>query len=516
MSEAANSSHVDSSGLRALFSRPERVSAGARWLFLWFLVALTAFVSAQIVVTATDGFRLLAVVSTVGLYVLWGLGYLRGQTGLWVSVADAVGLLGIALACQDPHTVFYVLFGAVWFRSLVGTSGQAVARGVLYTAAVVGTIALWPVLHPSAAPLDILSFAGGLPILVASLLVVWKLGQTLSLRDESMARDRILAATGSRFLGTTDGATIHSLAWNVMEQFCAVTPGLLVLQVQESDDGLTITGSAGFAGSLPRTLPSTVLTSPNDGTPARVFEPRPVNLVVGVPRMWECLALDESDDWLLVGAPGAVPREAILSIHGLIGQLSLAIRNSRAHHELATQARTDPLTGLDNRGSFTRQVSRDLGDSANRAGLRVLFLDLDDFKNVNDERGHRVGDELLAIVGARLRRGARVSDLCARLGGDEFAVVLHDTSDQQAVDLAERLVAALAEPFVFDGHTFAIGVSVGISSAQEANDLEDLLHQADVAMYAAKAGGKGRVVVFEPGLLRLGRTHASTARGRAD
>ncbi|MBG6056611.1 diguanylate cyclase (GGDEF)-like protein [Cryobacterium sp. MP_M5] len=506
--QATSQTQAESMGVRTLFTRPEGVSARARWLFLWLVVASTALILPPIFLTANGGLRVLALVSTAGLYALWVFGYLRRHSQVWTSVADAVGMVGFAVACPDSHAIMPILFSAVWFRSLVGTVWQTVARGVIYASAIGAIIALWPVFHPGPDRLEPLSFAGSLPTLFVTMFIVWMLGQTLIKRDESIARDRILASTGSRFLGTTDSAVIRALAWSVTEQFCAVTPGLVVLQVQSTDDGLSITGAAGHVGVLPLVLPSVVLTTPTDGTSARILDPRPLDVVVGASLRWDCLSLGLSSGggWLLVGAPRSVPSEAVLSIRGLIGQVSLAMGNSRAHHELATQARTDSLTGLDNRGSFTRQVSRGIGETVSRAGVRVLFLDLDDFKNVNDELGHRAGDELLVVVGSRLRRGTRETDVCARLGGDEFAVLLKDASDQDAIELAERLVAMIAEPFVFDGHPIAVGASVGISSAAAANDLEDLLHQADVAMYAAKAGGKGRVVVFEPGLLQLGRT----------
>ncbi len=170
------------------------------------------------------------------------------------------------------------------------------------------------------------------------------------------------------------------------------------------------------------------------------------------------------------------------------GQLEQSLSSlSRLKEELQHKAYHDALTGLANRAFFAQSVAQRL-ESADASGMVpvVLFLDLDDFKIVNDTLGHAAGDALLAAVGERIQATLRAGDLAARIGGDEFAVLLWDTPDLPvARRVAERLIGAFVSIGVATGHP-------GSGSADE------LLRNADVAMYSAKARGKNRVAFFEP------------------
>jgi diguanylate cyclase (GGDEF)-like protein/PAS domain S-box-containing protein len=173
--------------------------------------------------------------------------------------------------------------------------------------------------------------------------------------------------------------------------------------------------------------------------------------------------------------------------------------------ELERRAFFDALTGLPNRAVFRDRLEHALARSG-RVGdaLAVLLLDLDGFKLVNDSLGHDAGDELLVAVGARLQGCLRSGDTVARLGGDEFAILLEDAaSEVSAVALAERLLEALAAPFDVRGREVFIGASIGVSLHAGASGLPDeLIRNADAAMYAAKGGGKGRCAVFQPAMHR--------------
>jgi diguanylate cyclase (GGDEF)-like protein len=172
---------------------------------------------------------------------------------------------------------------------------------------------------------------------------------------------------------------------------------------------------------------------------------------------------------------------------------------SRLKEELRFQAYHDPLTGLANRTLFLDRVEARLGRSADGWPV-VLFLDLDDFKIVNDTMGHAAGDRLLVGVAERLREVLRPGDVAARLGGDEFAVLLDDGPELgQAVTVANRIVDVLRTPFPIEGQEIVVGGSIGVAvgRAGSTNGAE-LLRNADVAMYTAKGAGKNRVSVFEP------------------
>jgi diguanylate cyclase len=170
--------------------------------------------------------------------------------------------------------------------------------------------------------------------------------------------------------------------------------------------------------------------------------------------------------------------------------------------ELETRASTDSLTGLDNRAAFGTQLSAALARPDRRAGtLAVLFVDLDDFKDVNDTLGHAAGDKLLCAVATRLRETVRPGDMVARLGGDEFAILLEGVPDPAvALDVAERTVAALAAPVEVSGTWVHVGASVGLAMRKHDSDPESLMREADVAMYRAKDRGKSRVERFEVAL----------------
>lgn len=169
-----------------------------------------------------------------------------------------------------------------------------------------------------------------------------------------------------------------------------------------------------------------------------------------------------------------------------------------SHQSLTQQANHDSLTGLPNRANFRARVIASLCRPEQRAGTQaVLFVDLDDFKDVNDVLGHPAGDELLRAVAARMTDVLRPGDMLARLGGDEFAVLLEGISDDAAASqLAQRVVAALAAPQVIQGQHVQVGASIGIAMRHAGSDLASLMHEADVAMYSAKAHGKNRVELF--------------------
>ena len=180
-----------------------------------------------------------------------------------------------------------------------------------------------------------------------------------------------------------------------------------------------------------------------------------------------------------------------------------SFRDVTAHRilqtELARQASHDPLTGLANQVLFRERVgqaSRGLTRPEDR--LAVLFIDLDDFKTVNDSLGHSAGDHLLISVSDRLRHCVRNQDTVARLGGDEFAVLVEALEhDGEAVDIARRILAVLSDPISVAGRPMAASASVGIVYGQAGDSADDLLRNADLAMYVAKNGGRNRYSVYE-------------------
>jgi diguanylate cyclase (GGDEF)-like protein/PAS domain S-box-containing protein len=175
--------------------------------------------------------------------------------------------------------------------------------------------------------------------------------------------------------------------------------------------------------------------------------------------------------------------------------------------QLRHQALHDPLTGLPNRVLFVDRLSHALVRRGADAGVAVLFVDLDDFKDINDTLGHAAGDDLLRLVAERLTGVLRAEDTACRLGGDEFAFLLEETSPTRVLRIAERILAALAQRFEIGGHEATLSASIGIAvgdgaraGAAGSDAADEMLRDADTAMYAAKSKGKGRIQLFQRGM----------------
>jgi diguanylate cyclase (GGDEF)-like protein/PAS domain S-box-containing protein len=193
--------------------------------------------------------------------------------------------------------------------------------------------------------------------------------------------------------------------------------------------------------------------------------------------------------------------------------------------QLQHQAFHDAVTGLANRALFKDRVEHMIERQArDNLPVSILFMDLDDFKTINDSLGHAAGDRMLAEVGERVKNSLRQADTAARLGGDEFAVLLEDGGDGvDAAEVAARILASLEGPFHLEGKEVFARASIGIATADAQTGgpegAEELLRNADVAMYMAKEAGKGRYQVFEPamhdtGAATPGAEGRPAARGR--
>jgi diguanylate cyclase (GGDEF)-like protein len=160
----------------------------------------------------------------------------------------------------------------------------------------------------------------------------------------------------------------------------------------------------------------------------------------------------------------------------------------------------DPLTNLANRSLFESRQREALRRAHGRPGPIVLFLDVDDFKTINDSLGHGVGDDLLRAVAERIGRNVRPRDTAARLGGDEFGLLVESASVEDGSALAERVLTALTAPFEIRGTILHVRVSIGVAFADSTSTASDLLRDADTAMYSAKSGGKNRYELFTPAM----------------
>jgi diguanylate cyclase (GGDEF)-like protein/PAS domain S-box-containing protein len=181
---------------------------------------------------------------------------------------------------------------------------------------------------------------------------------------------------------------------------------------------------------------------------------------------------------------------------GFVGTIEDITERLAFEARLAHQAQHDPLTGLPNRTMLAEHVAARFRPAGSDLGC--LFLDLDNFKVVNDSLGHASGDELLVEIAGRLRDAVRPGDLVARFGGDEFVVVCEGIDERGAVALAERITAALARPVRLGGVDVRPHASIGVTvQTPEHLAAEELIRDCDIAMYQAKAGGRGRITVLD-------------------
>ncbi|HYF90857.1 MAG TPA: EAL domain-containing protein [Symbiobacteriaceae bacterium] len=187
----------------------------------------------------------------------------------------------------------------------------------------------------------------------------------------------------------------------------------------------------------------------------------------------------------------------VVGVYGVVRDIT---ERKLAEARLAHMAFHDPLTGLANRTLFMDRLEQLVtANVTNQPSFAILYLDLDDFKIVNDSLGHRTGDLLLVEAARRLKKCVRPRDTVARLGGDEFTIILEGTQDtDDAIAAATRILRELTAPYDIDGHKMVVSPSVGVVMGNQGRDSRELLRYADIAMYKAKQNGKARYEAFTP------------------
>ncbi|HTK45862.1 MAG TPA: GGDEF domain-containing protein [Patescibacteria group bacterium] len=246
---------------------------------------------------------------------------------------------------------------------------------------------------------------------------------------------------------------------------------------------------------------------------AEVFDPRPLPIALLGPVRYvllgaamlvgpALLVIQQENagtlTWVVACATAVLSVLVLTRLAGVVGHLDKDIqRRAILEEQLSFQALHDPLTNLTNRRGFMKAVASAIGTGASTG---VLFLDLDDFKHVNDNMGHDAGDALLSAVGHRIVAAIRPDDVGCRIGGDEFAILLPDTNLADAESVGRRLLSSLSTPVPIEGSRLVVPASIGVavSAPFEKPTVDELLRRADTAMYNAKAAGKHRLAVYSP------------------
>jgi len=428
------------------------------------------------------------------LTLLFGAGALGEITGKFVRPDASALTLHAALAAQIL-SVSAIIYAIGWGPTLtigyvfvvsraLDAGGSRVWRATLGWMALgvaLGQIAIVIGLVPSYVPTQYVHGLAALGVLGMAF-VVWLLGMKTEQNERAFGElDAALSLLSATLDSTADGILVvdtHGAISQFNSQFAQMWR-----------------------------LPDEVLESRDDDAAIQFVLDQLVRPELFIAKVEELYALPaaQSDDTLefkdgRVFERHSRPQQVDGVIVGRVWSFRDVTDRNRLVNELAHQAFHDSLTSLANRALLRDRLEHALARSRRLAAtVAVLFCDLDGFKMVNDTLGHDAGDDLLVEVARRLEFNLRDGDTAARLGGDEFAIVLDETTGDDTIALAERLLDALREPFVVNDREVFVPASIGIAdNGADVLDADELLCRADIAMYAAKSRGRNRIEVFEP------------------
>jgi diguanylate cyclase (GGDEF)-like protein/PAS domain S-box-containing protein len=409
-------------------------------------------------------------------------------TGAW-SFAASLGLFGWMTVLKTADGAHHLVLTMTVAGYCAGISGRNAGRPVV----AIGQLWLATVPLSVALIIDggVLHFVTGLILL---LFAYGMTDMTLSIRDvvvEALVTTRDKAALATRF---EDQSKRFDVALNNMSH------GLCMFDRENrllvwNERFLAMSGlpeSVVAAGARVRDLVRhSVRLGNHPGKAARQFWTELDRLATG--KAEQVSMMIKGERWIALS-------RRLMADGGSVVIFEDITDRKRAEERIARMARYDELTGLPNRNLFREQISDALGRMQRRGGsLAMLLIDLDRFKGVNDTLGHPVGDRLLHTIGERLQAAVRKTDIVARFGGDEFVVLQPRLSrPEEAARTAQRIVNALTVPLNIEGHRLHISASIGIALApRDGADADQLLKNADMALYAAKADGRGVYRFFE-------------------
>lgn len=405
---------------------------------------------------------------------------LRGVT----DAVEALAILLVALGLADTWQAIAITLASLWYRSLAGSRWSVVVRVAVYSAAVAGE----SVITEGGVSWDHAAVAlGSLPFWAGTAFVARRMGLMLVEHDKVSAIGAIEAALSAHVVARAEAQPLAELALATWHDLSAVVPGLRIARMEKRDGSLHATDRAGLWEQ--------------DATASLTIDEAEVPA-------WDRLAsvplghLPQFDDaagehcrWglgpqldsgglgrVLIGAPARLTTRLVTAATSALERIELLQQHAQDHALLGVQAHTDALTGLDNRLGFFNRLSMLEEDGS---GLCLVFLDLDDFKDVNDMFGHAVGDEVLCGVAERFRQAGANAASVARLGGDEFGLLFEGMALSSGSAVGERAEAALEQPVETSAGPVHVGVSWGVATVED-GDSSTLLARADAEMYRTK------------------------------
>lgn len=424
-------------------------------------------------------------------FVVWGAGHAavgwaaaEGELvpGSWLAAAPMVGPILVAVAVATPH-----------FAQLVAPTGSAVRVhwsqifGLLFASLVpLGLLILMLATGLDSMSSFVVVSVATVSVIVLALARMWRLVDQVRVLTEQRGQDRLAA------------------------------------MVEHSSDVVLLADQSGRINYASPGLRSTLGYDPESWAGRRVVDVIVDDERGDAERHFERLVEfghggTVEFETTLLHADGQ-HRKATVVIANLVGGAAVdgvvatfrdVTEQRNLERQLSHRAFHDELTGLANRALFLDRMDHALRIARSESDpVVVLFVDLDDFKSVNDALGHAVGDQLLKSVADRIRRSAGTGDTAARLGGDEFALLLEDRGGiDRAIDVAESLLDSLREPVTIAGYDVVVLASVGVAVAAPGMSTTSLLRDADIAMYEAKRAGKGQIRLFDPAMRLVATKH---------
>ncbi|MBV8719244.1 MAG: EAL domain-containing protein [Chloroflexi bacterium] len=349
--------------------------------------------------------------------------------------------------------------------------------------------------------------------------VKFVLSRSSVIAQRAMIREQILARAGAGLVAAATPAEVHNAALTAVRGVLAAT-GLTRVSLSLVDgDSFEVVASMGLDSNvasgtrkLLSTLPERARTYGRETRTLRVDADTAAELEFalgfkphsGTLTLTPLLIRNDFVGLLVVETPARLATEYTTGLTALCAEVALALQSTRLTANLQRQAREDALTHLANRAAFVECLDRKLEQAAETgAAVSVLFIDLDNFKIVNDSLGHTAGDALLVEIAERLRSCASEADLVARLGGDEFTILLGDVGVSGEPGLVARKIReSLRQPVTIGERSVTVSASIGIAiqDAANVNSASELLQAADLALYAAKGRGKAQAAMFEPAM----------------